>query len=61
MAAIRETAQALGAMRIVSNVSITARPFFEKHGFRVLKKQTVRIDDVELINYKMENLLCKSK
>ncbi len=46
---------------IMSDVSITARPFFEKHGFRIVKKQTVRIGDVELTNYKMEESLCKSK
>ncbi len=61
LAAIREKAVEVGAARIVSDVSITARPFFEKQGFRVVKKQTVRIGDVELTNYKMENPLCKSK
>lgn len=55
LTAIREKATELGATRIVSDVSITARPFFEKHGFHVLEKQTVRIGDVDLTNYKMEN------
>ena len=61
LTAIREKASKVGAAKIVSDVSITAKPFFEKHGFRVVKKQTVRIGDVELTNYKMEELLCKSK
>ncbi len=61
LAAIREKASEVGAEKIVSDVSITAKPFFEQHGFRVVKKQAVRINDVELTNYRMENLLCKSK
>ena len=61
LTAIREKATELGATRIVSDVSITAKPFFEKHAFRLVKKQTVRIGNVDLTNYKMENPLCKSK
>ena len=61
MVVIREKALELGATRIVSDVSITARPFFEKHGFHILKKQAVRIGKIDLTNYKMENSLCKSK
>ena len=61
MAAIREKASELGVTHIVSDVSITARPFFEKHGFHVLKQQTVRIGEVDLTNYKMESSSCKSK
>ena len=37
-----------------SNVSKTARPFFEKVGFEVIKTQTVLRQNVELTNYKME-------
>jgi putative acetyltransferase len=36
-----------------SDVSITARPFFEKHGYRVLKKQKKLIDGIGIVNYKM--------
>ena len=39
---------------LTSNVSKTARPFFEKVGFEVTKKQTVLRQNVELTNYKME-------
>ena len=38
---------------ISADVSITAKPFFEKHGFRVIKEQKNRIKNVEIINYKM--------
>lgn len=43
--------------RIFSEVSITARPFFEKQGFVVLSEQKVVIKDIELTNYKMERKL----
>lgn len=42
---------------IFSEVSITARPFFEKHGFVVLAEQTIVRKGVELTNYKMEKRL----
>jgi len=38
---------------ITADVSITAKPFFEKKGFRVEKEQHNLIKNVELINYKM--------
>ena len=42
-----------GQKQLISDVSITARPFFEKVGFTVLSKQTVIRQEVELTNYKM--------
>jgi putative acetyltransferase len=36
-----------------SDVSKTARPFFEKKGFQILKEQTNVRQGVEIINYKM--------
>lgn len=42
---------------ITSDISITAKPFFEKKGFVVKTEQkNIRLD-VELINYKMEKQL----
>ena len=38
---------------LTSNVSKTARPFFEKVGFEVTKKQTIDRQNVTLTNYKM--------
>ena len=40
--------------RIYAEVSITARPFFERKGFVVTKKQNVILRGVGLINYVME-------
>jgi putative acetyltransferase len=51
--AIEDIAGSLGIRRIESDVSITARPFFEKHGYRVDKEQQVMVREVILNNYKM--------
>jgi len=42
-----------GYEQLTSDVSITARPFFERMGFTVITPQIVSIDDVELTNFKM--------
>ena len=39
---------------ITTHASITAKPFFEKRGYRVIKKQFVDRDNVRLINYIMK-------
>lgn len=54
MNAIHEMARDRKINRIFVEVSITALPFFEKHGFKILEKQTVFIGDIGLINFKME-------
>lgn len=38
---------------IHSDVSKTARPFFEKKGFVTTEAQTIKIQEVEIVNYKM--------
>lgn len=38
---------------LTSDVSITAKPFFEKIGFKTIEKQTVIRDNIGLVNYKM--------
>ena len=40
--------------RITTHASITEKSFFEKRGYRVIKKQFVERDGVRLINYIME-------
>lgn len=46
-----------GEKLITSDISITARPFFRKHGFKVVAEQkNVRGDEI-LINYKMMTYL----
>ncbi len=42
---------------LTSNVSKTARPFFEKMKFKVIEQQTVNLKGVELNNYKMTKVL----
>jgi putative acetyltransferase len=42
---------------LTSEVSKTARLFFEKVGFKVMNEQTVMVQDVELTNYKMTKKL----
>ena len=37
----------------IRNVSITARPFFEKHGYNIEKEQTVSVGDIEMTNFLM--------
>ncbi|MFN3852399.1 MAG: GNAT family N-acetyltransferase [Spirosomataceae bacterium] len=43
--------------KLSADVSITAKPFFEKVGFRVITEQKVVRKDVELINYQMEKMI----
>ena len=43
-----------GITRFYSEVSITARPFYEKLGFKVAKEQTVEIRGQKLRNFVME-------
>jgi len=43
--------------RLYSEVSITARPFFERRGFRVIASQMVTVRGQEFTNYRMEKML----
>ena len=45
---------AVEAERIVTHASITARPFFEKRGYRTLRERRVLRHGVPLTNYHME-------
>lgn len=54
MAAILSEAERLGVSRLFAEVSITAKPFFERHGFVVLAEQQVAVRGVTLANYRME-------
>ena len=40
--------------RLYSHVSLTAKPFFEHYGFRVVKKKQVNLHGVLLTNFLME-------
>ncbi|RVU01660.1 GNAT family N-acetyltransferase [Mucilaginibacter limnophilus] len=50
---IESCAHSIGVKQITSDVSITARPFFEKNGFAVVASQRVEFKDVMFDNYKM--------
>lgn len=54
MKEILRRARNSGIPLIFSDVSITAKPFFEKWGFKVVTQQTVVRKGVELTNFKME-------
>ncbi|MGG7436541.1 GNAT family N-acetyltransferase [Chryseobacterium arthrosphaerae] len=57
-AKMEEEALRHGQKQLTADVSKTARPFFEKSGFRILKEQTVNVKGIDLINYKMiKNLM----
>ena len=43
--------------KIVTHASITAKPFFEKRGYKALKRQEVERRGVLLTNYVMEKIL----
>ena len=48
--------QAVAAERLTVAASITARPFFEKRGYRVLQEQRVERHGIILTNYRMEKI-----
>jgi len=58
---IEEKAKILGLSRLFLESSITARPFFEAHGFTVVKQQIVIRKGIELTNFVMEKLLTANK
>ena len=39
---------------LTTEASITARPFFERHGFKVIKTQRNHYNDMVFVNYKMK-------
>jgi putative acetyltransferase len=57
MAKVEEAAAEQKLGRLYTEASITARPFFEKKGFRVIAPQTVHVRGQDLVNYRMEKFL----
>lgn len=51
-----DCAKNIGVNKLTSNVSITARPFFERFGFTVKEEQQFPANRLSLTNYKMENI-----
>ncbi len=54
---IQNHARDMGLKRIVTDASITARPFFEAQGFRLIKQNSVERHGVALTNFTMEKRL----
>jgi putative acetyltransferase len=55
--AIEREAREQGIGLIFTEASVTARPFFERWGFRVVREQTVERRGVSLTNFAMEKPL----
>ena len=49
-----ELENAADAAKITTHASITARPFFQKRGYRVVREQQVERGGILLTNYVME-------
>ncbi len=54
MEKILKTAADKQMPHLYSNVSITARPFYEKFGFGVAREQQLELQGVKLTNFRME-------
>ena len=54
---LEASAKARGLARLFTEASITARPFFEHRGFRIVEAQTVIRRGQRLANYRMERHL----
>ena len=53
LARVEATARETGITRLHTEASITARGFFERHGFNVLAPQTVELRGQRFLNYRM--------
>lgn len=54
--ALEKEAFGLGAEAVRVHASLTAKPFFEKRGYRVEREQTVRCRGVEMTNFAMKKI-----
>ncbi len=54
---ISQKAKMKNIKRLSTDASMIAKPFFEKHNFRVIKKNTIKRGKVNLINFSMEKFL----
>jgi putative acetyltransferase len=54
---LESAARELGARRLHTEASITARPFFERRGFLLIAEQTVALRGQPFVNFRMEKRL----
>lgn len=52
--------QAVGTKAITTHASVTAKPFFEKRGYKTVKEQSVTRNGVQLTNYIMKKIKASS-
>jgi putative acetyltransferase len=57
LAALTEQAATAGALELTTHASITARPFFEGHGFEVVEERRPVLRGVEFTNFAMRRRL----
>ena len=57
MRAVAEDAERIGVTRLLAEVSTTARPFFQCHGFVALVEQQVVVRGVSLTHFRIGRLL----
>ena len=57
LAEVENMAREYGVPKIDVEASITARPFFEKHGYTAVKAQKAKANRLYLTNYVMEKTL----
>ena len=57
VATLEQHARETGQTRVITHASVTARPFFERRGYAVVKEQRVERKGVLLTNYVMEKTL----
>lgn len=57
MSHVLDLAKQKGLKRVFSEVSITARPFYEHFGFSVVNEQTIEVRGQTMNNFVMEKLL----
>ncbi|NQF16434.1 GNAT family N-acetyltransferase [Brevibacillus sp. HB1.3] len=55
---LESEAKKLGLIEIETDSSITARPFFERKGYIVVKSQIVERKSTKLMNFRMKKSLC---
>jgi putative acetyltransferase len=59
--AIEGEAKGSGVGRIFTEASITARPFFKRHNFRVVHEWTVTVRGVQMTHFAIEKPLAASE
>lgn len=57
LAALEDEARGIGLLALLTEASITARPFFERRGFLLVREQQVEFNGQRFTNFRMEKKL----